>query len=78
MTTFDHIKLVFTNLTIADPCKRCLVKAACSEQCDEKYIYWERTGEMPVLTKVLSLIIIFGSLEIVYSLYAFISDIINN
>jgi hypothetical protein len=78
MTLLETIKMIFTNISLRDPCKRCLVRASCSQQCDLKYSYWVRTGEMPILIKICSFIIIFGSLVLVYCAYAFISTVINN
>lgn len=35
-TVINGLHIVWRSLFLKDPCKKCIVKACCTEQCDEK------------------------------------------
>ena len=57
---------LYLTLTTPDPCKRCLVRACCSEMCDQRVKYVRLYGDTPYMQKFCAITIISGSVSIIW------------
>jgi len=59
---------LYKTLTVPDPCKRCLVRACCSEKCDTRDRYETLNGDSPFIQKFCALTIILGVIMLMFSI----------
>lgn len=43
------LKVIYYSMFLTDPCKKCIVKPCCSEECDMKFNHRDVFGNMGVL-----------------------------
>lgn len=53
-----RIKRFKTQLTMTDPCKKCIVRVNCSEVCDDSKIYKNAMGDDPIENKLVAWILV--------------------
>ena len=61
------IRLLYLTIITPDPCKRCVVRAMCSEACDQRNKYVDIFGTMPHFKRLNAYAIILGFTAIIWS-----------
>jgi hypothetical protein len=68
----------FLKIIVAvDPCKKCIVRVSCSQECDSRKNFLMLTDGMPYLMKVCVVTILTSLIFIMYSAYKTIVEILH-
>jgi hypothetical protein len=59
---------LYLTLTTPDPCRRCVVRACCSEQCDQRVKYNRLYGGTPYVQRFCALSIIIGTIVLMWGI----------
>jgi hypothetical protein len=65
----ELVKYQFSILMAVDPCKKCIVKVCCTEECYSRKKYLKTTGGESFLMKFCSLMIILSSIILILHLF---------
>jgi hypothetical protein len=68
----DLFTQLYLTLTIPDPCKRCVIRACCSEVCNQQLKYMHLHGGTPYIQKVCALSIILGTVTSIWGILTLI------
>ena len=68
----DLLIQLYLTLITPDPCKRCIVRACCSEECDQRVKYNRLYGGMPYFQRVCALSIILGVIALIWGIITLI------
>lgn len=68
------LKYIFITLVIKNPCKKCLVRACCTEICNDKkyYLSFCDIDKSISLNRICVLSIIFGLITLIFSIFKII------
>ena len=78
MLIIEELALSLKYSLMKDPCKRCLVRTMCSEQCIERTLYYNHTEGMPNFYRVVVLSVIISIVGSCVFIYRFISNFTTN
>ena len=67
-------KEVFQTIIVRDPCKRCLVRMMCTEECPERAKFYLYTEGIPIYYRVMLFLIVSVTVGSIYSIIGFIHD----
>jgi sulfatase maturation enzyme AslB (radical SAM superfamily) len=59
---------LYLTLTTPDPCRRCIVRPCCSEECDQRIKYYRLYDGAPSAQRFCALAIIFGTIALIWGI----------
>jgi len=68
----DLLIQLYLTLSTPDPCKRCVVRACCSEECGQRVSYNILYGPNPYTQKLCAVSVIFGMIAFIFGVVTFI------